>query len=208
MLTEILIQPALTGLSMGVFCLGTCFPFLASLIAAEERPWRRNLILMCQFLGGRLIGYILFGIVFGWLGEKLDSRAMALTADIALILMSIVLILYLTGILRHKDKACPAGLVPAGRSAILIGFLMGVNLCPPFLLSITYVVSLHDTIKSIIYFIVLFLTSSVFFLPIALAGWLAKIKELQTAARFSGIMASGIFIIYAGHAIITRLIPK
>jgi len=202
---QFFIQPVLAGLSVGAFCMSYCFPFLATFIASEERPAQRNLGLIFYFMLGRFLGYAAFGAVFGFLGEQLKSPFLTLITDISLILVSMVMILHITGLLKQKDNLCLASKLH-NRNAILMGFLMGINICPPFILSLTYVVSLNDVLKSVLYFVIFFFASSIYFLPMVFVGMLAKIKELQKTAQISGILAACVFIIYGGYSIMKHFI--
>jgi sulfite exporter TauE/SafE len=208
------IKPVLAGLSVGAFCMSYCFPFLATFIASENRTPRRNLFLIFYFMLGRFLGYAAFGLIFGFLGEQLKSPYLTLITDIALILVSIVMVLHITGLSKQKDNLClvhltrstpamknPPAVEATGNIAIVMGFLMGVNICPPFLLSLAYVVSLNDILQSMLYFVIFFFASSIYFLPMIFVGMLAKIKELQKAAQVSGIMAACVFMIYGGYSI-------
>ena len=202
---QFFIQPVLAGLSVGAFCMSYCFPFLATFIASEERPAQRNLGLIFYFMLGRFLGYAAFGAVFGFLGEQLKSPFLTLITDISLILVSMVMILHITGLLKQKDNLCLASKLH-NRNAIVMGFLMGINICPPFILSLTYVVSLNDVLKSVLYFVIFFFASSIYFLPMVFVGMLAKIKELQKTAQISGILAACVFIIYGGYSIMKHFI--
>jgi hypothetical protein len=91
---------------------------------------------------------------------------------------------------------------------MLMGFLMGINICPPFLLSIPYVFSLHSSVLGVVYFLIFFLVSSVYFLPMIFVGMLARIKEFQLAARISGFFCGAVFIIYGVYSIINTLTLK
>ena len=202
-----ILQPIFVGLSLGAFCLSYCFPFLATFIASEPRGAKDNSKLIFRFLFGRFLGYVLFGFIFGFLGEKLQSPFLTLITDLSLILISIVLILHLCGLLKENRGPCPSQKLQ-GRNAMVMGFLMGINICPPFLLSLPYVFSLHSTWLGVIYFLIFFIASSVYFLPMIFVGMLGKIKEFQLVARLSGFICAGIFIVYGGYSIIKTFIFK
>lgn len=202
-----ILQPILVGLSLGAFCLSYCFPFLATFMASEHRDVKANSKLIFRFILGRLLGYILFGSIFGFLGEKLQSPFLTLITDLSLILISIVLILYLCGLLKEKKESCPSQKFHS-RNAMMMGFLMGINICPPFLLSLPYVFSLHSTWLGVVYFLIFFLASSIYFLPMIFVGMLGKIKEFQLVARLSGFICAGIFIVYGGYSIVRTFIFK
>ena len=215
------IKPVLAGLSVGAFCMSYCFPFLATFIASEDRTAKRNFLLIVYFMLGRFLGYVAFGLIFGFLGEQLKSPYLTLITALSLILVSIVMVLHITGLSKQKDDLClvhltrstpamknPPAVEATGNIAIVMGVLMGVNICPPFLLSLAYVVSLSDALQSVLYFAIFFFASSIYFLPMIFVGMMAKIKELQKAARVSGIMAACVFIIYGGYSIMKNFIIK
>lgn len=184
-----------------------CFPFLAPFMTAEKRDTKKNIVLILCFTFGRFLGYMIFGFLFGYLGEKLQSSTLTLLADISLILISILLILHITGLYKQKETPCLAQKFQ-NHNAISMGFLMGINICPPFLLSLSYVFSLHNTIQGILYFLIFFISSSIYFLPLIFVGMLAKIKEFQTVARLSGIICGIIFIIYGCYSIMNHFVNK
>jgi len=198
---SLLIDPFLAGLSTGVFCLATCVPFLAPFLAAEERGLGESSRIVLKFILGRLIGYVLFGLLFGYLGEHFQGRAANGVAGGALILLALVLALYLVGLVKPAAAFCSA---PSYRSQspLWMGFFMGVNVCPPFLLSLAYVFSLHSTLQGLVYFLVFFAATSLYLLPLIFVGLLSKLREFQTAARLSGFAVSIIFIIYAVRLIV------
>jgi len=202
-----ILQPVLTGLSLGAFCLSYCFPFLATFMASTPRNVKNNSLLILRFMFGRLLGYLIFGFIFGYLGEKLQSPFLTLMTDLSLILISMILILHLCGLLKEKKTGCPSQ-QSQENNAVTMGFLMGLNICPPFLLSLPYVFSLHSTGLGIIYFLIFFLASSVYFLPMIFVGMLGAIKEFQIVARLSGFICAGIFIFYGGYSIIKTFMLK
>ncbi|MBF0511690.1 MAG: sulfite exporter TauE/SafE family protein [Candidatus Omnitrophica bacterium] len=193
------IQPFLAGLSVGFFCLSYCFPFLASLMASEQRERSKNMKLFLNFMLGRFFGYLLFGFVISWAGERLQFPFLHMAANLALILISLVLLLYMTGLIK-KDERCLIGRCPY-KNTLVMGFLMGINICPPFLMSLTYVFSLHSMLGGTLYFLIFYLASSLYFLPVFFIELLAKIKEFRIMARLSGILCACLFIIYGIYSI-------
>jgi sulfite exporter TauE/SafE len=202
-----LIQPVLAGLSVGAFCMSYCFPFLATFIASEDRPAQRNLGLIIYFMLGRFFGYAAFGLIFGFLGEQLKSPFLTLITNLSLILVSIVMLLHITGLYQQKDSSCMVSKTHS-RNALVMGFLMGVNICPPFLLSLAYITSLGDVAKSVLYFVIFFFASSVYFLPMIFVGMLAKTKELQKTAQLSGIMVAAVFFVYGSYSIMKHFMGR
>jgi len=173
---SIFLQPILLGLSIGVFCFTYCVPFIAPYIVAEKRKIKKNLGVILKFIFGqikknlgvilkfifgRFSGYVLFGAVFGYLGEKIASQTVNLILIISLMALSLLLIIYALGFLKPKWSFC----------------------CPPFLMSLAYVFTLHSAIKGMVYFIMFFLGTSFYFLPLVFLGFLGKMKEFRLIAR-------------------------
>ena len=194
-------QPLLAGLSTGVFCLTSCFPFIGSYLGAEGRGLKKSIFILLEFLAGRLAGYLCFGLLVGYLGEKFDPQWLRLATDIAFIVLSLILLLYLFGLVREKNFCC-APKILKNRGPALMGFFLGVNLCPPFLLSVAYVFSRHSALDGMLYFALFFLASSVYFLPLAFVGLASKAKEFQAVARTSGFLVAVIFFIYGIYSIV------
>lgn len=205
MIPEMILQPLLTGLSVGVFCLTYCFPFMGSFLTAEDRPLRKNTLLVFQFLGGRLAGYVCIGLIAGYLGEKLNFGWLRLMTDISFILLSTLLFFYLIGLIREKSPFCAFSNRLKGKNPFAMGFLMGINLCPPFLLAISYVISRGQFLYGAIYFMLFFLSSSIYFLPLIFSGFLSRTKEFRIMARLSGFLVAVIFFIYGCYSILHNI---
>lgn len=198
---ELVLQPLLTGLSVGAFCLTYCFPFMGVFFGAEERNLKKNIFVLLEFLAGRLAGYLCFGLLVGYLGEKFDPRWLRLATDISFIVLSIVLLFYLLGLTREKSFCATPKFLKA-RGPALMGFCMGINLCPPFLLSVVYVFKQHSALYGMLYFALFFFASSVYFLPVLFVGLASKAKEFRAVARLSGFLVAGIFFIYGIYSIV------
>lgn len=187
----------LTGLSTGIYCFLFCFPFLTPLVLSEEKRKRENLFLVLKFLFGRLAGYIVFGAVFGFLGEKIESSFFDLASKISLMALSLLLIFHSLGFLKEKFKFCAHFRKANPSIPFLMGFLNGVNICPPFLISLNYVFILHKAVFGIFYFLTFFFATSLYFLPFFFLGFLNKMKEFQTIGRISAFLVGIIFFIYS-----------
>ncbi len=192
----LLIEAGLAGLSTGMFCCLTCYPFLAPVFAAEARSARRNLDVWLQFLLGRLAGYVLFGAAIGWLGERFASAWLDRVSILGLLLMALVLVFYAIGFRRPRWSFCAAGTPRAATAPLLLGFLLGLHICPPFLMSVAYVFTLHSTVKGILYFLVFFCATSVYLVPLLAVGWLGRMPEFRLAARLSALAVGILFLAY------------
>lgn len=198
---ELIAQPLLAGLSVGAFCLTYCFPFMGVVLGAEERSAGKSLMVLLEFLAGRLAGYLCFGTLAGYLGEKLDSAWLRRTTDISFMVLSLALLLYLLGLVREKSS-CRTPPWLKNSPPVFMGFFMGINICPPFLIAITYVFSQHNPFYGMLYFALFFLASSLYFLPVVFLGLASKAREFRILARTSGFIVSGIFLIYGFYSLL------
>jgi len=205
-MTDYLIQPFLLGISVGIFCFTYCVPFIAPYLVSEQRRLAKNFKIILEFIFGRLGGYILFGAIFGYLGERINNQTINLILIISLMILSIVLIFYALGFTKPKGIFCSAKYIKfREKSPILMGFLMGINICPPFLMSLAYVFTLHSIFRGIVYFLMFFLGTTLYFLPITFFGFLGTMKEFRLIARIAGIIVGLAFLIYGIYYIIRGL---
>ena len=198
--TEMILQPLLAGLAVGAFCLSYCFPFMGAYLAAEDRPLRKHVQIVAEFLLGRLLGYLGFGLAAGYLGRQFDSSVLRLATSISFVLLSLIMFLHLTGLIRRKKILCGSLHFLKNKSPVLMGFLMGINLCPPFLLSVAYIFKQQSPFYGMVYFALFFLSSSIYFLPLVLVGLLARVQEFRLAGRLSGYAVAGIFLVYGFYS--------
>ncbi len=193
---EVILEPLLAGFSTGLFCCVTCYPFLLPIFAAEERKAGATLRVWLQFLLGRLAGYVLFGTAIGWLGERLQFAWLDRLTTLGLMLMALVLVFYAIGFRQPRWSFCAAGTRRGAATPLLLGFLLGLHICPPFLVSVAYVFTLHSTAKGIVYFLVFFCATSVYLVPLLFVGGLGRMPEFRLAARASALAVGGLFFLY------------
>lgn len=124
-------QGFLLGLANGTTCLAYCAPVLLPLFLGEGRRVRHNWALLAQFLGGRLGGYLLFGLL-AWITNRLifgDAALRGLLFGVAYVLLAALLLAF--GLAKAGHQPLPAeGGAPAlhgGRTSALNRFLVG---CP------------------------------------------------------------------------------
>jgi sulfite exporter TauE/SafE len=199
---NLLIQPFLLGLSIGLYCFAYCLPFVSSYLVSEKRLIKDDFKVILQVIIGRFFGYLLFGAFFGYLGEKIDNPTLNLILIAALVVLSFFLILHALNLFKPKWLCFLKIRQYKNKFPWLMGFLLGVNLCPPFLISLTYVFTLHDLWKGIIYFIMFFIGTSLYFLPVTFLGFLNKMKEFRLAARLAALVVGIGFLGYGIYYLI------
>lgn len=194
---EIFAAPFLLGLSTGIYCFTYCIPFIAPVMISQERGRKENFNIILKFIAGRFLGYLVFGAVVGYLGERIQNATFNLILIIALMLLSCLLILHGLGLMKIKRLAlCQKFKRYNSKLPLLMGFLMGVNVCPPFLMSLSYVFTLHSALSGIIYFLMFFIGTTLYFLPVAFLGYFNKLKEFRWAGRVAAVIVGSFFLIY------------
>lgn len=183
----------LAGLSVGVYCLGLCLPIFLPLLLSQNRTGKKGLSLVLEFSLGRLLGYLFFGLIFGWFGRIIQSGWVHYLAGLANLWIGILMIIYSLGVI--DKKFCAAIPFAKIKWPFLLGFLTGVNICPPFLGSLTYVFNLKSIAISLWYFLMFFLGTSTYIIPFTLVGGFSQKRWLQKLARLSGIVVGAYFII-------------
>ena len=204
---DVILEPLLAGLSMGLFCCASCYPFLLPVFAAERRSARATIAVWLQFLAGRLAGYVLFGAAIGWLGERFDAAGLALASAVGMMAMAALLVSYAVGFRKPKWSCCAAGTRRGAALPALLGFLLGLHACPPFLMSAAYVFTLHSALKGGAYFLVFFCATSLYFVPLAFAGALGRMAEFRRVARVSAALVGALFLAYGG-LVIQRILTE
>jgi sulfite exporter TauE/SafE len=198
----------LLGLASGTSCLAFCAPVLIPLFLEEGKSIPRNLLSLLQFLGGRLGGYLVLGVLAWATGSLLleASGAQGLIVGAAYILLAALL---LFAVLRKKapSGSCAASgaqawlrrwpaLLPMG-----MGFLAGLKVCPPLLLAFTDATGAGTLAGSLFVFLTFFLGTSVYFLPMVLVGAFRRVTELKIVAKFAAVIVS-LYYLYLGGLLI------
>lgn len=188
----IIINAFLLGLSTGIFCLAFCGPiYLPQLLAQRHRYQGWGIFF--QFNLGRLFAYIIIGAIFGWLGAQTQAQWLNTYARWAMILLSILLILYGLGLSLPKLKLC--AIARKSHFPLISGFLLGMNICPPFLLAIVYNFQAGGIINGMLFFLMFFLGTTIYLIPVTILGNFVKVNWLRQAGRLAAI-AIGIIFLY------------
>ena len=197
-------QGFLLGLANGSSCLAFCAPALIPFFMHEGQDVRQNLVTLFKFLGGRMGGYLLIGLLAWGAGSLLSG-----TAGYERLLIGIAYVglaaLLLVAVLRKK---APAGacafegararlsrwpaLLPVG-----MGFLAGLKICPPLLLAFTGAASAGTLAGSLVFFLAFFLGTSVYFIPIPFLGVFRRVSALQIVGQFAAVIVA-VYYLFAG----------
>lgn len=187
------------GLSSGAACLAYCAPVLMPFVLSQGRGVGRIAWVSSMFLLGRLAGYLLFAVAAWAAGAvMLKFGTQGLVVGIAYVILGALLACY--GFKKPKT-GCPARAVGhspdlmRGRESMLplvLGFLTGLNLCPPFILALTAASDTHTLWGSVSFFLMFFLGTSLYVLPTPLLG--APVRP--AAVAMVGRLAAGVVAVY------------
>jgi hypothetical protein len=204
-LTALFLEGALLGLSTGVYCLTACLPLLAPYLMAEGRAlWRENFRILLEFLGGRLLAYLLFAVLAslagqagkyalpGWLVPAATAACGLVMAGLAAFRISGASACVLKRDINPYFRRLPAAM----------GFLTGLNICPPIAAGLLRLLGLADIPGGIVYFTGFFTTTSLFIAPLMLGTpWLGsrandigRLALLLAGLFYAGLGLKGLFL--------------
>jgi len=194
------LEAFLLGLSNGSVCLAYCSPVLVPCLmgGVGGDGLRSDFLVVIRFLTGRLLGYLLFGVVAWGLGRSLvhTSRFQGVIIGCSYVALSILLVAYA---LFNRKPSCGSSRVAAltvrmspSLFPAAAGLASGLNLCPPFLLALIASAEAGTLAGSLLFFLAFFVGTSLFFIPAPFLGMLRRFP----AVRIVGKMAAGIIGCY------------
>jgi sulfite exporter TauE/SafE len=204
---QVLLGDALAlGLASGPACLAACGPVLVPSLLAGEAGILPNLHTVAIFLGSRLAGYLLFAAAAWELGSlaSLLVKPHPQIIGLVYVLMAAVLGWYAYAVKRNCAGACAtsklvtiqgtqAESADAKKSVAgvaVLGFLTGMNFCPPFIVAGIRAAELGSLPGALLFFTVFFAGTSVWFVPFAGLGCIARNQAMITVARMTmGLVA-------------------
>jgi sulfite exporter TauE/SafE len=199
-------EGTLLGLSTGTVCLAYCGPVLIPLLLGENKSIASNFIYVSLFLSGRLLAYLIIGLLAGIAGTLLLQSPVfsELLVGSAYIILSLLLIFY--GFYRFKEVCLGHNQTKIALRyfrkmpfmiPVMGGVLTGLNICPPLLLAITGATSIHNIAGSVLFFGMFFIGTSIYFIPLPFIGILKKQNALRIIGKFAAIL-SGLVYLYKG----------
>ncbi len=197
-------QGFLLGLANGTTCLAFCAPALIPFLMHEGQTVRQNLVTLAKFLGGRLGGYTLFGLLAWATGSLLLRAANYQSLVIGAAYVGLAALL-LVAVLRKKAPASACAfegaqaklsrwpaLLPVG-----MGFLAGLKVCPPLLLAFTDAASTGTLTGSLVFFLAFFLGTSLYFIPLSFLGAFTRVTALRIVGQFAAVIVA-LYYLYSG----------
>jgi sulfite exporter TauE/SafE len=192
------------GLSSGASCLASCAPFVVPTLAVAGGSGRgRRFALIGVFLSGRLLSYLVVGAISGAAGA-FAAGFLDPALDRALLRMgwavggAFLLLGGLPGLENHAFCRRIAAREKPSLSVFALGAAAGLNICPPFVAAVSRAAAL-GALGGIAYFLVFFLGTSAWILPLGLVPALRRrATELRAVARIVMILLGGYFLVVLG----------
>jgi sulfite exporter TauE/SafE len=204
-LTGLMTEALLLGVSSGPVCLASCSPVLVPVLAAGQRSPRGTSALLAQFLTGRLAGYLAFACLAWLLGLSLNlqPRSRALVYGLADLGLAIFLGGYAWTMSAHPaapcDQPCPAAKARlfAHRfrsfAPVVLGFVSGLTLCPPFVAAGVRAAESGGLAHSLLFFLCFFFGTSIWFAPSVGLGLLRRFTAVGVVARLTLFLLAGYY---------------
>ena len=196
-------EALLLGLATGPVCLASCGPVVLPWMLVQPQGMRTHARQLAIFLGARLAGYLLFAIVLWSAGAAithlLGERSWLFGC--MQLLLAVGLLVYAVGwprarcAVRSRSSAlvqieCAPASSPRSRptGAMALGFLTGINLCPPFLIAGIRATQLPSVADALLFFTVFFMGTAVWFVPFVSLGVLRRTPAFLTVARMVAVL--------------------
>mgnify|MGYP000663301478 CR=1 FL=1 len=196
---QIMAEGFVLGLSLGATCLVTCGPVYLTFMLRQKRTVSRTFLIFGQILLGRFVGYAIFGIITGIIGSTIPDSIRRVITYCAFIILGGVLIYYGIGGKKEPEKCATKSFGKYITNPILLGFLTGLELCPPFLLAMVRSVSIGGAIGGFSLFMGFFAGTTLFLIPIAFLGVGSYIKPIRIVATIAAV-AIGIWFFIQGSS--------
>ncbi len=174
----------LLGLSTGFYCLAACLPLLAPYLLAEGKTaWRFNFRIFLEFMGGRFGAYMLFALLASLAGKAGQGALPPRLLPAGMLSCGLVMVLLAAFRITSGPAACllKTDINPFFRRLPLaMGFITGINICPPFAAGFLRLMEMADVLKGLVYFCGFFGATSLFISPVMLGTpWIgARANEI------------------------------
>jgi len=187
------------GLTTGPVCLASCGPVVLPWMMIQPHGIRSHSRQLSLFLLGRLAGYLLFAFIVWSLGASVP-RSWAGRSWIfggIQLLLAVALLVYAAG-WPHRRRATSdpsaqlvqIGAAPRPRTsgALSLGFLTGINLCPPFLVAGVRAAQLGSLSVALLFFVFFFAGTAIWFVPFLSLGFVRRSPAFVTVARVTAVL--------------------
>jgi sulfite exporter TauE/SafE len=194
MIIEAISQGVLLGLSTGIFCLVTCAPVYVPFVLSEDRKLWGNILAVGEIATGRLIAYLLFGLILGIIGTQISGPWLNKAIGITMILLSVLMLIFVVTTKWPHFGLCKLSKKYVNYPAFF-GFLTGINVCPPFLLAMSIALSYTSIAGSITLFGGFFVGTSFYLILLVPLGLAAKVESIRQIGLITTVMSGVLFLV-------------
>jgi sulfite exporter TauE/SafE len=187
------------GLATGPVCLASCGPVVLPWMLTQPQGLERHGKRLALFLAGRLAGYLSFAVVAWSIGTALPSSWAArpwIYGAVELVLAGALLVYAAgwphprCGLVEPIEDLVHIDVKPRRPSsgALALGFLTGINLCPPFLVAAVRAAQFSNLGSSLLFFASFFAATALWFAPVLTLSWIRRSPALVTVARMTSLL--------------------
>ena len=185
------------GLSSGSACLATCGMVMFPYLMAGSAGVKRIAADLALFLFTRLLIYFMLATLAWYFGKALFGNPVVrnIVPGILYIVFAAMLVWY--SISKNRNPDCPAKIVRTVNSRRLVPIFLGIvnslGFCPALLIILTKGATQLTIMQSYLAFLAFFIGSSLWFLPLPLAGRIKRKEILITIGTLATGLAGMIF---------------
>lgn len=196
------------GLASGPYCLGACLPILGPYMLIQSYE-TNGVSLLARFLLGRLAGYLAVGIFAGWLGlglAAISTNQVKALAPLATIISGALVLVYGLTYNNRRSRFCQIvtdKLKLTHKFPLLAGFIIGINICPPFVAGIAEAAQTGHPLNGMLLFAFFFIGSSLYLIPLAFMSLVSRYERVKTVGQLVSILC-GLWLILTGLARLMR----
>jgi hypothetical protein len=196
---EAMLDSFILGLSSGSACLLTCGMVIFPYLMAGAAGTRKIIADVSIFLVTRCIVYFILATLAWYFGKSIFTSPVFRNyiSGILYILFAVMLVWY--SIDRNRKRDCPAKMTETISNKKLVPLFLGIvnslGFCPALLLILTKSATQGTIGQSYLAFLGFFAGSSLYFLPLPLAGRVKKKEVFETIGILATGLAGIIFII-------------
>ncbi len=203
---RIILEGLMLGLSSGIYCVGSCLVFFMPYLLVEgKQKVFENLGKILSFMTGRLIAYIAFALITGFIGSSYQSLFTNRFSNICLIAAASLMLIYsLSHSFRGSGFCAPfIRRFSLMRIPFFLGLFTGLNPCPPFLVGVARLLTLNNILGGVVLFIAFFLGTSAYMIPLVFVSYLNKNERIKQIGIMVALLSS-IWFLFVGIAGLMR----
>jgi len=190
------VEALVFGLVSGPVCLLSCLPVLLPWLTVRQQSAARSASLLGSFLAGRLVAYLLFGSLAWSLGLLVSAQSQQHAVIYGLAHLTVAGTLFYEAWKFRKARPGSGESKPNSADAAapaILGLLTGLNLNPPFIAAGLQASSAPTLEEALVFFMLFFVGTSVWFLPFAAMRWIPRSAKLLTVARYAVLLMACYF---------------